>query len=137
MTTSGQISITETNGGRLAIQTPYDKSFIAGVKALGGKWDSSNKVWTIAPTERKEAEVLLGEVYGWMASGMGGTHRVTLTAKQEIKVHTDGIRIAGQTIARATGRDSGARLGEGVVKLEGIITSTGSMKKLVHSDKGR
>ena len=128
MTTSVQITIAEETNGRLAIATPYDQQFISGIKRLGGRWDSASKVWTVAQTERKEAEVLLGEIYGWMSSGLGGTQRVTITAKETIKVHTDGVRIAGQTIARATGRDSGARLGEGVVLLDGKIESTGSMK---------
>lgn len=127
MSTS-EISITETASGRLAIQAPYDKGFISGVKKLGGRWEAGSKCWTIAPTERKEAEVLLGDVYGWMASGLGGSQVIVLTAKRDLREFEDGIRVSGRTIARATGRDSGARLGDGVVMLDGYIYSGGSRK---------
>lgn len=38
------------------------------------------------------------------------------------------VEVAGRTIARAWGRDSGAKLGDGVVKLQGRVGSGGSMK---------
>ena len=40
----------------------------------------------------------------------------------------DAIRIAGREVARATSRDSGAKLGEGVVLLSGGFASAGSVK---------
>ena len=130
--TSTQITITEISDSRIAIASPYAPEFVAGIKRLGGRWDPDGKVWIINSSERKEVEALLADVYGWMpphVAEMVGTQTIVITARHNIVARRDGIRVAGQTIARAHGRDSGARLGPGVVQVAGKDPlSGGSMK---------
>ena len=40
----------------------------------------------------------------------------------------ESVSFCGYTIARATDRDSGAMLGDGISKIDGCIRSSGSMK---------
>jgi len=99
----------------------YNCFMVAECRELGGQWDSESKTWAFnAIVEDKIEE--LEELYNCDLID------VELTAKEDCSYGCDAVDFLGYTIARATGRDSGAQLGDGVSMLRGSIDSGGSMK---------
>lgn len=49
---------------RLVIYSPYDAGFVAGVKALGGRWDPEARSWSVPLHERVPLRELLIRTYG-------------------------------------------------------------------------
>ena len=120
--------IVSNKGQRIYVQSPYDPQFIAGAKRIAGRWDSTDERWLFPAAQRERVMSLLDDVYGWDPDSADERVTVRLTADKEISVEHDGVRVAGVTIARATGRDSGARLGDGVILVSGSAGSGGSRK---------
>ena len=129
---TSQVEVRE-EGDRIQIQAPYDRKAVEGFKRLGGKWDSSAKIWVLGTRERNEVLELLGTVYGWVPPHVSTDMiLVEIEAKKLIQERQDGVRVAGRTIARARGRDSGARLGDDVRQVSGnSARSGGSFKNWV------
>jgi hypothetical protein len=115
------------NGTTVAVKSPYNSEFVTTAKRYGGKW--KNGQWVFDARDEERVRALCQEVYG--TDGLS-TGLCTIRAKYSGDWHDYAdrgpIEIAGRTIARAWGRDSGAKLGEGVVVLEGGFSSGGSMK---------
>jgi hypothetical protein len=118
------VSIT-VNSTTLAVKSPYNSEFVATAKRYGGKWSGGQ--WVFDARDEERVRELCKKVYG--SDGLTAD-LCTIRAKFTANASVGGgpIEIAGRTIARAHGRDSGARLGEGVVLLEGKFGSGGSMK---------
>jgi hypothetical protein len=116
----------ECVGDKLFVYSPYSDAFVKAAKALGGKWSSSSWAFSIHDEERVRA--LCIEIYG--DDGTTAIERCTLRIEWlEENYTTHGpVECAGRVIASATGRDSGARLGEGVALIKGKVTSGGSSK---------
>lgn len=115
----------ETRDSKVITTTPYDKNFIQAAKSLGGKWQAPN--WVFDRRDEERVREVCREIYGTDGTdGPGVTLRVTFEPHHS--VWRDAIRIAGREVARATSRDSGAKLGEGVVLLSGGFASAGSVK---------
>ena len=124
------ISITSKDG-RLAVEAPYHPDFIAQARALGGRWDRDwdrdSQRWNFDAREEEPVRGLCRAVYG-----TDGTQ----TDLVEVRARFPGgltaerapIYLLGREAVSATGRDSGARLGEGVVLEEGSAGSGGSVK---------
>jgi len=99
----------------------FNVNLVAKCRKLGGRWDSSESAWVFsAIVEDKVDEI--DAIYN------SKSVTVEITAKERISEHTDSVCFFGYTIARACGRDTGAKLGEGVSQIEGKIGSAGSMK---------
>ena len=114
--------------GKAHITSPYNTEFIAKVKEMGGRWDASNKTWAISQDLVEEAREIMRDVYG-----MDDQQTDTETTDVRIKFVDDvesgyraGINIMGREIAKAWGRDTGARTGDGVVFVAGKPESGGS-----------
>lgn len=125
-----KISITEN---RVKVVAPYHPDFPRPAKQLGGKWDSDSKTWLFDPRDESRVRDLCRKVYGTDgAEATGDLVTLKITAKYNIGASKQGIYLAGRCLASATGRDSGARLGSGVVVLfapsDFSITSSGSVK---------
>lgn len=121
------MKITRENG-RAKVFTPYNKDFVAKVKSIGGaKWNGAEKCWTIPETEVDIVRGYMMEVYG-ETDCADDSERVTvkITFADNEEETCEGITMFGKNIARAFGRDTGARLGEDVTLLSGNITSGGS-----------
>jgi len=112
------------DGGKVMVTSPYNTEFVCGAKRLGGKWAAPT--WIFDAREERAVRDLCVRVYGTDGVSMPDlvTIKVTLTQKDEVRCGP--ITIFGRTVARAFGRDSGAKLGDGVVLLEGGFTSGGS-----------
>ena len=122
-----QVHITESDG-QLAVASPYDTAFIERARPLGGRWDAAGKAWTFDARVQDEVRALCHEVYG--EDGSGPTETVTVRVKllQEVSASRASIRLLGRDIARAFGRDGGAKLGDGCVLESGKVDSGGSHK---------
>lgn len=119
---SVQITI---SGSVLSVASPYNSNFVAAAKRLGGKW--SNGAWVFDARDEQRVRDLCRTTYG--TDGVA-SDLVTLrmSFREEARGYCEAVEICGRTVARATGRDSGARLGDGIVLLQGSIGSGGSAK---------
>jgi hypothetical protein len=85
---------------------------------LGGKWDSEEKCWVFPDYVSDKVEDL--EKYNDLIP-------VEITINDDIYESQDAITLGGQEIAKASGRDSGARVCDGVSVIEGGFSSGGSI----------
>jgi len=117
----------ESKGETIYITTPYNPNFVAKVKRTGAKWDGASKRWH---TDARNIEIVRGimrEVYGRDDSTQE-TVSVRIILNRALGIYGAPIVLFGKTVASASGRDSGARLGEGVAFERGAANSGGSVK---------
>lgn len=118
---------------KIKAYSPYNPDLPKRARNLGGKWNGA--CWVFDYRDEKRVRELYIEIYGTdgsIATGDLVTLRVTTKdfANETLYWYADkaGLYFAGRSIAYATGRDSGARLSEGVILIKGGFTSGGSMK---------
>ncbi|MGE8130077.1 hypothetical protein ACQKQD_24155 [Methylobacterium sp. NPDC080182] len=118
------IQITKS-GTDVLIRTPHANSnFNKRVKDMGGCWEAP--AWRVDARNEALVRAALKRSYG--GDGDGEPDTVSLQCRVEKDAWHGPVEVAGRVIARAFGRDSGAKLGEGVVRLSGTVRSGGSMK---------
>lgn len=102
----------------------YNQIMVEECRRLAGKWDATESVWVFDKFVEEEVEKL---------DALFNDEQVTviLTATEDCYMDRDGLNFCGYGIAVALGRDSGAKLKEGIVQLSGTISSGGSMKNWV------
>lgn len=125
-----QIKTAKNENGTYDIYTPYNKKFVTSIKRIGGaKWNASARAWNIPAVGIEDARSATEECYG-EADIPTEQEMVTIRVKfkDEYSELRGGIEAFGKTLARAWGRDSGAKVGDGVVLEAGEITSGGSMQ---------
>lgn len=108
--------------GVVTLQHPkYNDIVHDECKKLGGRWDSENKAWVFPKMVEDEVEQL-DEIFNseWVT--------VEIVAGEKCCAHTGPLTFCGYTVAKAWGRDSGAKLADEVALIEGKIYSGGSMK---------
>lgn len=120
------------SGSKLLVDSPYHPDFPSAAKKLGGKWNSASKAWSFDARDEARVRELCIATYGTDGSPATGA-LVTVRIKSLNGEQWDkgGIYFCGRCLCYATGRDSGARLGEGVVSLAGKYGSGGSVKNWV------
>lgn len=114
--------------GKAAIYTPYNKTFVEKIKLMGARWNASDRCWVIDEYSVPDARAAMREVYGRDDLPVSETVDVELTFERSVYGYKEPVTILGRTIASAYGRDSGARIGDGVMFLEGKPHSGGSVK---------
>lgn len=114
--------------GKASVFTPYNAEFISRIKLLGGRWNPSQKCWTVVEDAVDDVRAAMRNIYGQDDQPVSETVDVILTFEDEISSWHGPVTILGRTIASAMGRDSGARVGEDVMFLEGAPKSGGSVK---------
>lgn len=119
-----------TENGLAQVYTPYNKDFVAKIKTIGGaKWNGWEKCWTVPESEINTVRRFMLEVYGETDQAEEGERfTVQVTFNAEESETCDGINLFGRQIARAFGRDTGARMGDDATLISGKITSGGSAK---------
>ena len=120
------ITISKING-TISIVSPYHPAFITKIKNAGGKWNKSTKTWDIDERNLSLAREIMREVYG-RDDQMSELVTVRVTLTNDVESLCNPVTIFGKIVASAWGRDSGARLGEGVCFEKGSPKSGGSMK---------
>lgn len=110
--------------------TPYNPLFVRKIKSIGGAmWDGYEKCWKIPSSAVDTVREIMIDVYG--ESDLPDD-----VEKVNIRVNfPDGaaefrspVVVFGRVIASAYGRDSGAKVGDGVVFIKGEPDSGGSVK---------
>lgn len=93
---------------RIAVKSPYSSSLPQRARALGGSWDAAKKVWLYDAADEELVRSLYMDVYGeWE----GSQHiRVRITTTKDLIGRCDSVYVCGVQIARAYGRDSGAKV---------------------------
>lgn len=115
-----QAEIKET--GIVTLSSAYNQHLVEACRKLGGKWDSINSVWVFSKIVESEVEEL-----DYIYNSELWTVEVHAEETDVGKLHGP-VSFLGYTLAKATGRDSGAVLGDGVALIKGSIGSGGSMK---------
>jgi len=114
--------------GRACLKSPYNPEFVKRVKLMGGRWNPDGQYWHVDEGLLEDLRALLREVYGMddLTEGKQETVTVELTFKDSYEKRTAPVIIFGRTVASAFGRDTGARVGDGVVFTKGAPQSGGS-----------
>lgn len=110
--------------------TPYNAEFVAKVKGIGGrKWNAAERCWEVPESEIETVRVYMMDIFGETdlpTEGEKVTVKVTFNSDESKR--RESITLFGKTLARAWGRDSGAKVGEDVTLISGKVTSGGSVK---------
>lgn len=98
------------SGNNVELYTPYSKDFVAEIKNIGGsRWNVSKKCWTIPKEALDFAKDAMLRIYGDNGDEKQATLTVKLTfGETKYSQNREAYTLMGKTIARATGRDSGA-----------------------------
>ena len=114
---------------RARIYTPYNAEFVSRIKNIGGrKWNASEKCWEVPKTEVNTVREYMLEIFGETDLGTGERVTVKVTFNDDAVATCGSIVLFGKTVARATGRDSGARNGDDATLVFGKIGSGGSAR---------
>ena len=113
--------------GQVRVQTTYNSEFVKRAKDLGGKWDANSKSWIFSESVVDYVKNLLQEIYG--VTGENDYETCSLIVKNYTGYgYKKCVELFGRSIACAFGRDSGAKLGDGIIWIYGIKKSGGSVK---------
>ena len=112
------------------IYSPYNPDFVSQLKAMGGRWDASRQCWVVNAQATDAVRQVMREVYGRDDTAPDPSDLVTVVVEftKDAYAHQSAYTLFGCTIAKAWGRDSGARVGDNVAFLKGKPTSGGSAK---------
>ena len=116
----------ETEGTALDVTSPYNTDFVGRARRLAGRWNATRRVWRFDARDEQAVRDLLVACYGTDGTTMPDVVSVRLTYDGWWSAAREPFDYAGRIVAAASGRDSGARLGQGVVLLNGGFTSGGS-----------
>ena len=115
-------------GDKAHIYTPYNPEFVRRVKLAGGHWSPTSKCWCVEADGVDSIRAIMREVYGRDDSVQTDLVTVRVTVSKELIEWHKSVVLMGRSVATATGRDSGARGGDGVYYLSGEPHSGGSVK---------
>lgn len=120
-------TVINTNDTKISVTAEYNSEFIARARTLSGVWEKPS--WVFDIREEKAVRMACLECYG-TDGFLVDLVDVEITIPEYVigMGSCKPIELFGRTIARAFGRDSGAKLGEGIVLVAGGFTSGGSMK---------
>lgn len=115
------------SGGRLIAKTPFaNTNFNSRARAMAGHWDAIAGGWVFDARNEALVRAALRRSYGTDGTTPADTVSVQMSVA---KSQWQGpVEVAGRVIARAFGRDSGAKLGQGIVLVSGSAHSGGSVK---------
>lgn len=117
----------ETKDGKAYITSPYSSVFVRRIRLMGGRWDSGSRRWVIPSEALPAARKLLMDIYGETdVAPAEETATVVVEYLHNVSAVRGAISLSGLTIAKATGRDSGAMIGPGVAFTCGQPRSGGS-----------
>ena len=117
----------EKKDGKAHVYTPYNRDFVKNIKQIGGAhWTGS--AWSIPEDCIEDARAIMQRVYGETDIAEAEKVTVEVTALDEIREERASVSIFGKDLARAYGRDSGAKVGDDASLISGDIDSGGSAR---------
>lgn len=118
----------KNNGKSLSVFTPYNAQFVARIKMLSGsRWSREEKCWQVSAANEEAVREIMREIYGRDDRPIK-TVTVRIRVPEQKGAFEGPVTIWGKTLALASGRDSGARIGDSVSLVAGSIDSGGSAK---------
>lgn len=117
----------EVEDKKAYVFTPFNQSFVTAMRSMGGSWDKSRGAWVIDSDFIEAAREKMRQIYGADDRPVK-TVTVKITAIKEITQRCGGISIFGRPVAHAFGRDSGAKVDDGIAFIKGSPISDGSVK---------
>lgn len=118
---------TIVNADEIVVYSPYSSVFVSKARDIGGKWNSTKRAWVFDARLQERVSAILYSIYGHDGINLSNLVDVQLTYDDLEKVCSPFFKY-GALVAAASGRDSGAKLGDGVLVLKGGFDSGGSMK---------
>lgn len=122
------MKIINIGNGKISIDTPYNPSFVQKIKQTDAHWNPKNKTWEAEERNINAIRRIMREVYGMDDLPQELVSVRVRVGDSSISALTKPVIMFGKTIASAFGRDSGARVGEGVCFESGKACSGGSVK---------
>jgi hypothetical protein len=111
----------------ITIASPYNADLPKRARALSGRWDAIAKFWSFPRAAEPQVKDLYLDIYGEWDDQTTDYVILRCTAKAAAETCSS-LSLGGRVIARAFGRDSGARIADGVILVEGRFDSGGSVK---------
>jgi len=112
-------------GDKVKVVTPYHPEFVHRARKLRGDWDG--KAWVFDETMLDYVKDLMIKCYGVTGEVPYETCILVVTNYNDSN-YGGACELFGRTIAKAWGRDSGAKLGDDIFLINGSIGSGGSVK---------
>ena len=120
----------ETVGNEVQVTAPYNIDFVREARNLGGKWKSFEKLWIFPVAQKDRISNVCMRIFGCDGETEPATCTIRITAHYRGTTSDDRtpLLFCGRQVAYGFARDSGARLSDGVVLLEGNVSTGGSRK---------
>lgn len=117
--------------GKAMIFSPYSREFVKKLKGIGdSRWNSDKECWIVPEDDVSLVRRYMVECYGEDDLTTDAERfDVRVTALEYINAERAPVVLFGRPIARAFGRDSGARACDGVVLEKGEFISSGSRNR--------
>lgn len=115
--------------GRACIHSPYNADYVKSIKKIGGaRWNAEDRCWCVPEHMVSAAREILMQTYGYTDQTPNETVTLQLTFNEYQAALREPCTYFGKTVAKAYGRDSGAKVGDDVALISGRIASGGSVK---------
>ena len=109
------------------LYSPYHPETPPAARRLGGRW--TGVAWRFDARDEASVRELARSVYGTDGDDNAPIVDALLTVTEPVRTLRGGVYFGGRAIASATGRDSGAWLGDGVVQLAGSPPRSGGSSR--------
>ena len=107
----------EVDDESVLLFAPYHPAIPPAARRIGGRW--TGEAWRFDARDEMDARELARAVYGTDGDDNAEIVDVRFTIAEPVRALRGGVYFAGRVIARASGRDSGAWLGDGVLQVDG------------------
>lgn len=116
----------EKGNDKIRIYTPYNANFVKSMRNLKGKWTVG--AWEVRADLIDEVRKIMKENYGRDDLPVKTVNIKVRNTSRLASDYCSGLEMFGRSICYASGRDSGAKIADGVAFIKGGCTSAGSMK---------
>ena len=121
-----QISFKKQDG-KIIVTTYYNRKFASKARNLRGQWDSVKKAWVFDESVEEYVKQALIDIFGVTGEIQYETCSLLIRDFTAWEMRGE-VELFGRTVARAFGRDSGAKLGDDIIWVSGSYHSGGSVK---------
>jgi hypothetical protein len=111
---------------QLQVRSPMNTLFGQRAKKIGGRWEPKEAAWVFDARVDDKVRALCIDCYGNDGTTFQELVDIRVKFLRDLESSKGPITVFGRIIGSAKARDSGARLGNGVVLEEGRIGSAGS-----------
>lgn len=127
------ITITGNDAGKITVRTPYNPTFPARARNMGGKWSGTSTAWVFDARDEQRVRDLCIDIFGTDGTATD-LATVRIDAATWYRIGNDQgdekeMYFAGRKIASRQTRDSSVQLGEGVIVISGKFPGSGGSMK--------